>query len=110
MKLLLDQNLPQRLVASLADLYPDSVHVRDVGLERADDETVWRYAGTHGYLLISKDADFRQLSLLYGFPPKVIWLRMGNCSTADIERVLRARSERIAEFERDADAAILGLA
>jgi predicted nuclease of predicted toxin-antitoxin system len=91
MKLLLDQNLSSRLVAILEDVYPGS-------------------ARDNGYLIVSKDADFRQLSFLYGAPPKVVWIRFGNCSTQDIERTLRARAERIAEFDRDPDAAILVLA
>ena len=33
MKLLFDENLSYKLVRLLADLFPDSVHVRDVGLE-----------------------------------------------------------------------------
>ncbi len=110
MKLLLDQNLSPRLAETLIDLFPDSAHVRDLGLERAGDEDVWRHARDHGYVLVSKDADFRQLSFLYGFPPKVVWIRVGNCSTADVERLLRARAERIREFVSDPDAAILGLA
>ena len=109
MRLLLDQNLSRRLVAALADVYPESAHVADRGLERASDEAVWAHAAEHGYLLVSKDADFRQMSLVYGFPPKVVWLRIGKCSTADIERLLRARAPQIAAFERDPVAAILGL-
>jgi predicted nuclease of predicted toxin-antitoxin system len=61
-------------------------------------------------MLVSKDADFRQLSFLYGFPPKVVWIRLGNCSTADVERLLRSKAERIREFVADPEAAILGLA
>jgi predicted nuclease of predicted toxin-antitoxin system len=110
MRLLFDQNISRRLVTALVDAYPGSSHVADLGLERATDEAVWRYAGAQGYLLVSKDADFRQLSLLYGFPPKVVWIRLGNCSTADIERLLRSRAARVAEFAADPEAAILGLA
>ena len=110
MKLLLDQNLSPRLAAILADVYPGSAHVRELGLERAGDDDVWRYARDNGYVIVSKDADFRQFSFLYGAPPKVVWIRLGNCSTQDIERTLRARADRIAEFEMDPDAAILVLA
>ena len=41
MRLLFDENLAPRLVAALADLYPDSGHVRDVGLARANDAEIW---------------------------------------------------------------------
>lgn len=48
MKLLLDQNLSHRLVPSLSDVCPGSVHVRDAGLAQADDEAVWRtHEGLH---------------------------------------------------------------
>jgi predicted nuclease of predicted toxin-antitoxin system len=68
LKLLFDQNLAPRLVARLAGLFPGSEHVRDVGLVSADDSAVWEYARAGGFAIISKDADFRQLSFLYGSP------------------------------------------
>jgi len=96
-RLLFDQNLSPRLVRLLADLYPESTHVRDVGLQSADDLAVWVYAREFGFIIASKDADFRQRSFLYGAPPKVIWIRLGNCSTRDIEALLRAfRSDLLA--------------
>jgi len=69
-KLLFDQNLAWRLVRSLADLYPDSVHVRDVGLASADDAAVWEYAKENALTIVSKDGDFHQRSFLYGHPPR----------------------------------------
>ena len=73
LKLLYDQNLPARFVISLADLFPDSEHLKHVGLAPADDRTVWDYAGKNGFAIISKDSDFHQMSFLYGAPPKAIW-------------------------------------
>ncbi len=72
MKLLFDQNLSHRLVAALADTFPGSSHGRDFDLERADDATVWEFAKSNGYTIISKDNDFHQRSFLYGHPPKVV--------------------------------------
>lgn len=89
MKLLLDENLSPRLVQRLADIYPDSAHVHDYGLGSADDELVWQHAADNGYVLVSKDIDFHDRSMLIGAPPKLIWLRTGNCSTATIEALLR---------------------
>jgi len=97
-KLLFDQNLPYCLVKSLAGLYPDSTHVRLIGLESADDETIWNYARTHGYTIVSKDSDFHQRSFLQGFPPKVIWIRCGNSSTSQIEKILRDNRGPIQNF------------
>ena len=72
MKLLFDENLSARLVQALQDLYPDSAHVKDVGLESAEDAAVWEYAKTHGFVIASKDFDFWQFSFEFGQPPKVV--------------------------------------
>ena len=66
MRLLFDQNLSHRLVGQLADLFPESQHVRDVGLKAADDDQVWRYAKEHGFAIVSKDADLHKLGLGQG--------------------------------------------
>ena len=109
MKLLIDENLSPRLVAALVDIFPDSVHVRDAGLKAASDPAVWNFAKAHGFAIISKDADFRQRSLLYGAPPKVICLLVGNCPTALVETIVRTSAERIHRFEDDSTATILEL-
>lgn len=93
----------------LAQLYPNSAHVRDFGLASADDEPVWRQAAAEGFTIVTKDDDFRQRSFLRGPPPKVVWVRLGNCRTADIETTLRARSAEILAFGADAEAALLVL-
>lgn len=94
---------------ALADLYPGSAHVRTVGLEGSSDFSVWEYAAAEGFLLVSKDEDFHRLSVLRGFPPKVIWIRLGNCSTSDIEQVLRQRFEQVAAFAAHEEAAFIAL-
>ena len=109
MKLLFDENVSPRLVAALSDEFPGSVHVRDIGLARATDATIWAYARAHGLAILSKDSDFHQVSFLRGPPPKVIWIRRGNCSTADIEALLRFNRTEILAFEADAEAAFLVL-
>jgi predicted nuclease of predicted toxin-antitoxin system len=90
MKLLFDQNLSPRLPRLLADIYPESVHVREVGLRDAHDIEIWEYAKAHGYAIVSKDSDFQQRSLLQGAPPKFIWLRVGNCTVKRTEELLRS--------------------
>jgi predicted nuclease of predicted toxin-antitoxin system len=106
-KLLFDQNLSFKLVRRLADLYPDSAHVRDVGLASGDDSVVWDYAKAQGFVIVSKDSDFYQRSLVTGHPPKVVWIRRGNCSTADIEDILRRHAGDLLAFESDASASFL---
>ncbi len=72
MRLLFDQNLSPSLTHILRDLFPGSVHLREVGLQEADDSIVWNYAKAHGFVIVSKDSDFQQRSLLYGAPPKFV--------------------------------------
>jgi predicted nuclease of predicted toxin-antitoxin system len=99
MKLLFDQNLSPRLPRLLADIYPESIHVREVGLREAEDLAIWEYALLHGYAIVSKDSDFQQRSLLHGAPPKFIWLRVGNCTVKRTEDLLRRYSTAIHTFD-----------
>jgi predicted nuclease of predicted toxin-antitoxin system len=108
-RLLFDQNLSHRLCNALAAEFPDAAHIRDFGLERADDEMLWRFAGENGYTIVSKDQDFHQRSFLFGHPPKVIWLRLGNCTTERVAQVLQGRLKEIAEFHKDSEASFLVL-
>lgn len=109
MKLLFDQNLSPRLVARPADLFPASSHVSLLNLDRSDDVIVWDYARGHDYLLVTKDADFGELSTLRGFPPKVIWLRLGNCTTSQIEDLLRLHFEAVQQLTESDNIGILSL-
>jgi predicted nuclease of predicted toxin-antitoxin system len=101
MKLLFDQNLSPRLTRLLADIYPESIHVREIGLRDADDLVIWQYAKAQGFVIVSKDSDFQQRSLLHGAPPKFIWLRVGNCTVKAIESLLRRYSAAIHTFDLD---------
>lgn len=106
MKLLFDENLSFRIPRALADLFPESLHVGDVGLEQSDDEAIRRYAVEHGLAIVTKDADFAEHCLVKGAPPKVVWIRRGNCSTATVESLLRVHRAEIAEFGKS-DAPLL---
>jgi predicted nuclease of predicted toxin-antitoxin system len=106
-KLLFDENLSYRLVNLLAAFFPESAHIEDVGLHGCLDEDVWGYARKHGYVLVSKDNDFRQLSFLRGAPPKVVWLRIGNAPTQAIVELLGSRQADIESFVQDPDTALL---
>lgn len=109
MKLLFDENLSPRLVLLLRDLFPDSIHVRDVGLKAADDAVVWKYAQDNSLTICSKDSDMHQRSFVFGYPPKVVWVRLGNCSTTDVETLLRKYSDAIEAFAIDDYASFLTL-
>jgi predicted nuclease of predicted toxin-antitoxin system len=105
--LLFDANLSPRLVRLLEDLFPGSSHVFDAGELLTDDLLIWDFAKRNSFTLVSKDADFQRLSARRGAPPKVIWIRFGNCPTSAIETALRERRGEVENFVRDAEAAIL---
>ncbi len=107
MRLLFDQNLSHRLCGILAREFPGAAHVRDFNLQAVDDDVVWLFAQEHGYTIVSKDEDFHQRSFLFGSPPKVIWLRTGNCTTDQIAKVLRRGSSAITAFHDDKEASFL---
>lgn len=109
MRLLFDHQLSPRLARRLADLFPDSSHVWLHGLHRADDRDIRDFARQEGFTLVTKDSDFGDLLLLRGFPPKVIWVRIGNCTTAEVEQLIRQRYQTIEEFEADPQAGVLEL-
>lgn len=98
MKLLFDENLSARIIHNIADLYPDSEHVKKLGLIKTDDAVIWEFAKMNGFVIVSKDSDFHQRSLLYGHPPKFIYLRIGNCPTSEIIQVLRDNFSTISQF------------
>ena len=106
-KLLFDQNLSPRLVNLLTDLYPDSNHLHNLGLDTAEDAVVWQYARENDFIVVTKDADFSELVSIKGFPPKVIWIRLGNCKTNDIENVIRSNHQNIRMFSLDDNLGIL---
>lgn len=107
MKLLFDQNLSKTLVRSMADLFPGSSHVSAIGMMTSDDATIWTYALEHGFAIISKDSDFHQRSLVHGAPPKVIWLKVGNCQTSQIVKLLRHHSVELHTFDSDPEQSLL---
>ena len=109
MKLLLDENLSDQVVPHLLDLYPGSTHVKSHGLIHTDDVLIWTFAQQHGYTLVSKDADFHQRSLVFGHPPRLVFLRVGNCPTSRITQLLRANYVLLSAFDSDPSASILVL-
>ena len=109
MKLLFDQNLFWRLPQKLADLYPDSQHVREVEMKESEDVEIWEYAKAKDFVIVTKDMDFQQRGLLFGHPPKVVRLRVGNCPVQMIEDLLRRYSVTIHTFALDENKSYLVL-
>jgi predicted nuclease of predicted toxin-antitoxin system len=107
MKLLFDQNLSFKLCQAVADLFPESNHVRLLGLSEVGDQVLWDYAKANGFTIVSQDVDFAEMAALLRGPPKVIWLRAGNQSTAVISALIRRHAELIVAFGNDVGATCL---
>lgn len=101
MKLLLDENLSPKLPALIAAQFPGSLHIRDCGLKGATDEVIWEFARNNNFTIVSKDSDFYQRSLFYGSPPKLVWLRIGNCTRDDLVNLLLKHELEINALDAD---------
>jgi predicted nuclease of predicted toxin-antitoxin system len=109
LKLLFDHHLSPTLVPRLSDLFPGSQHVWTLDLHKVADPEIWSYAREHDFTIVSKDADFSEISMQLGYPPKLIWLRIENWSTDQVEELIRSNSSRIRELPSATDRAILVL-
>ena len=101
MKLLLDQNISRKLVKHIKDIFPGTNHVYLLGLQTATDEEVWEYARKNDFIIVTQDSDFNERSVLYGYPPEIIWLRTGNISTKHIKQLLIKHNHDILSFGKD---------
>ena len=101
MRLLLDQNISRKLLDVLEENFPDSNHVANLNLERALDSEIWEYARENDFIIVTQDSDFADRVVLFGYPPKVVWLRTGNVSRAYLEHTLRKEHELITAFGAD---------
>ena len=106
MKLLLDENLPPQMAASLQQLFPGTVHLRDVDLKGCPDGEIWDYAREHDFVILTKDSDFQERSVILGHPPKVVWLRIGNCNLRLMLEGVVQHATEIQKMEHD-DASLL---
>ena len=107
MKLLLDQNLSRKLIKQIEDAYPESCHLTSVLPESSTDREIWLFAEENDFIIVTKDDDFEQRSVLLGHPPKVIWIRLGNCRTADVASLLLNSKNTIHAFGDDQEKSIL---
>jgi predicted nuclease of predicted toxin-antitoxin system len=107
MKVLFDQNISHRLISQIQDILPDSKQVRELGLENYSDKQIWDYAKENHFVIVTFDADFYDYSVIWGHPPKIIWLRTQNQTTKNIEVLLRKYLTAIIEFQQDNNLACL---
>ena len=102
MKILVDQNISFRLLPRIRPAFPDAFHVRDLGLTDFNDFHIFRYARDKSFdAILTLDEDFYNIQLEHGVPPKVIWLRTGNCPTATLAAVMLRNAELIQNFMLD---------
>ncbi|MFT3754790.1 MAG: DUF5615 family PIN-like protein [Pseudoxanthomonas sp.] len=109
MKLLLDENLSRRIVPFLQAVYPGSSQVVLAGLESASDADVWQYAKDNGFVIVSRDSDFHERSLVHGHPPQVIWLKIPNRSKTVVLNLLVEECNAIEQALAQPDMACLEL-
>ncbi len=101
MKLLFDQNISHRILQYLPDNFSGSTSVKEEGLINSPDKQVWEFAKEHDLIIVTQDSDFNDLNSLYGFPPKVIWIRTGNLKTREIIDILLEYTPDIEKFLAD---------
>ena len=101
MKLLFDQNISFRAVKQIIKIFPHSKQVKELLLENFSDRQIWEYAKNSNYTIVTFDADFYDLVTLYGHPPKVIWLRVGNTTNSNLVKVFENHGEIIKTFIQD---------
>lgn len=98
MKLLFDQNISYRIVRLLEKSFSGCKHIKEAGLENKTDTEIWEFAREHNFAIVTFDADFYDLSIVKGIPPKIIWLRTGNTSTMSISHLLIEKKKLIKDF------------
>lgn len=106
-KLLFDNNISHRVLLKIADIFPHSLHVMLKNLDESTDLEVWKYAKLNDLAIVTKDSDFNDLAIYRGIPPKIIWIKLGNCKVDAIAILLRENHESIVEFLDDDESAIL---
>ncbi len=109
MSFLFDQNLSYKLVERLDDLYSNSTHVGHHNLSKSDDFKVREFAIQNELIIVTQDSDFYDLAIIKGIPPKIIWIRSGNCSTSNIEQLIRSNTSAIEDFIKENNSICLEL-
>ena len=108
-RLLLDENLSERLLPAIVHLFPGSTHVRGLGWQGAGDARVWDLALEGEFVLLTRDEDFVGMSVLRGAPPKVVWLNVGNARNSAIAKLMQTRASDIEKFIEHDDYTFLAI-
>ena len=106
-KLLFDNNISHRVIARVSDIFPNTNHVMLENLDEVSDNKVWMFARNNNYTIVTKDSDFNDIAIYRGTPPKIIWIKVGNCKISEIENILRVNEIEIKVFLDEPNGAIL---
>jgi predicted nuclease of predicted toxin-antitoxin system len=106
-RLLFDQNISFKIISLLKSEFEDSQHVKDLNLVDATDHEIWSYAKANNCVIVTFDSDFYDFSLVWGHPPKIIWIRLLNQTTNFVAQILKERKSAIASFVQTSDLACL---
>jgi predicted nuclease of predicted toxin-antitoxin system len=109
MKLLFDEHISFRAVRAIQDVFPEARHLKFFSIEEATDAAIWSFAKKEGFAIVTKDDDFREMSMALGHPPKVIWIKSGNLRNSGMENFLREKADIISRFVESADESLLVL-
>jgi predicted nuclease of predicted toxin-antitoxin system len=108
MKVLIDQNISHRIIPKLQGYFEQLTHIREVGLMDSDDYQIFLYARqTQFDAILTLEEDFQHHILIHKAPPKVIWLRVGNCGTNYLAEVIVKNIADIEQFIHDEDFEII---
>ncbi len=109
MKLLLDQNISSKIVETIQYDFPESSHVKIFNLEQHADIEIWEFAKQNNFVVVTRDADFFEIGLLRGFPPKIIWIQTDNPSKKYTENLLLTNKDIIYNFVNESETFCLRL-
>lgn len=98
MRLLFDQNISYRVILKIKIIYPDAQQVRQLGIENYSDIEIWNFAKKNNFTIVTFDSDFFDFANIKGYPPKIIWLRIGNTKTDFIAEIINSRHTIISDF------------
>ncbi|MBS1518962.1 MAG: DUF5615 family PIN-like protein [Bacteroidetes bacterium] len=104
MKLLFDENISYRILKKLNPEFDKSIHCNKIDPQPKNDFDIWKYAKDNNFTIVTFDGDFYEWMVLKGFPPKIIWLRMGNKTT---DNIINDKFSDILDFHKNEDLGII---
>jgi predicted nuclease of predicted toxin-antitoxin system len=101
MKVLVDAQLPRKIVGWLSSAGCDAIHTLDLPLQnRTSDDVLVSLADSDQRVLVTKDGDFVDSHLLRGQPARLLLIATGNISNQKLERLMTPLlSTIVAEFQ-----------